>query len=146
LIDDTFFETLQNIAEPSHTLINANEWYRRFLTGKVLEAWPLIAETVLNVPQKAPDLEVEDHGVREVITILLCKVLGAMARRDLALVEIVDDLYNDELLKETNWEGARTEANQLAFAIVGWLSMSQDKLKEQDADSDRHAVRARNRC
>ena len=122
LIGANLFDTLQGPALKSETLVTANEWYSRFLTRKILEAWPLVAEVVLDVPQTAPDLEFGDYGLQNALTIVLCQVLRTMDRRDLALVEITDELYNCGLLKQTNLE--RTEALQLAFAMVGWLSRS----------------------
>jgi hypothetical protein len=54
-------------------------------------------------------------GVRVLTAIVL-----ELRRHELALVEIVDGLYNQDLLKETDAE--RSVACQMVFVALGWIS------------------------
>jgi hypothetical protein len=51
---------------------------------------------------------------------VLTAIVLELRRRELALVEIVDGLYNQDLLKET--EVDRSVACQMVFVALGWIS------------------------
>ena len=51
---------------------------------------------------------------------VLTAIVLELRRRELALVEIVDGLYNQDLLNETDCE--RSVACQMVFAALGWIS------------------------
>lgn len=126
LIDDRFFDILQDGVAASKTLLRANEWYSQFLTQKVLDSWPLLVKTLRHVPQWVPNPQSAGYTeLRGIITSILCITLEAIPRKYLALADIVDLLNNSGLLKEDgtpDMDG--TAANQLAFALFGWLSKS----------------------
>jgi hypothetical protein len=52
----------------------------------------------------------------------LTAVVLELKRKELALVNIVDEMYNKCLLRETDKD--RCRANHLVFAALGWISAS----------------------
>ena len=52
---------------------------------------------------------------------MLTAMLAVLEKDGLALINVVDELYNREILKETNPD--RSQASQLIFAALGWISM-----------------------
>jgi hypothetical protein len=48
------------------------------------------------------------------------------AKENFTLTDVVDRLYNDDMLKETDNE--RSHANQLVLAAFGWISMHSCKV------------------
>jgi hypothetical protein len=51
---------------------------------------------------------------------VLTAIVLELRRSELALVEIVDGLYNQDLLKETDDD--RSAACQMVFVALGWIS------------------------
>jgi len=94
-------------------------WYLDFLEFKMVGAWNNLFCQVLGCvdkPMGAPssdDLSV-GFGILEV-------VIQEQGRQSLALIDIVDKLYNLGLLRTT--DHMRSHANQLVFTLFGWLSM-----------------------
>ena len=62
-----------------------------------------------------------DKDMRIVFEFLTAIVVLFRDRTELALVDIVDKLYNKALLKDTDDD--RSTATQLVFAIIGWISI-----------------------
>lgn len=94
----------------------ACSWYIEFLEFKIKQSWnPLLLPVVKNIGtcSSDEDLSVAFH-LLEIIALEFNRV-------NLALIDILDKLYNDELLKETDDD--RSHANQLVFAAFGWMSI-----------------------
>jgi hypothetical protein len=93
-------------------------WYIDFLQVKVREAWgtlfvPVLKGSVATTPSN------EEFSIAFHIFRIIVLQLG---RKNLALSDIVDKLYNDKLLRFTDVE--RSNANQLVLASLGWISGS----------------------
>jgi len=105
-----------------HGLTMAYKWYIEYLESKIREAWiPLFRRVLLNIRQYS-DVP-NGHDIATAFEFFTAVVL-AFGRKDLALVEIVDEVYNKGLLKDSEDEDdERSAANQLVFAAIGWISM-----------------------
>lgn len=93
-------------------------WYLAFLEFKILEAWnTLLAPVLANVNLKPTSPCDDDISAAFQF---LTAVVSELSRKDIALVNIVDAMYNRCLLHETDDD--RSKANQLVFAALGWIS------------------------
>lgn len=104
-----------------HQLALACEWYTSFLKSKIAEAWtPLFRPILIGICSDCEPCE----SCLEVAFTFLKIVVSVFPRKNLALVEIVDELYNNQLLKaaEDDDDHDESNANQLAFAAFGWIS------------------------
>jgi hypothetical protein len=102
----------------SDTLNYAWKWYLLFLERKIRVAWvPLFRPILQNINEYAyaPCDDDMAMGMRVLTAIAL-----DLRRSEIALVEIVDGLYNQDLLKETDVE--RSVACQMVFVALGWIS------------------------
>jgi hypothetical protein len=102
------------------SLVNSCLWYGRYLQSKFHHHWHLLAPALVgledNSTTPAPgDLVIVYSFVTEVAKLL-------QTRRNLALVEIVDELDNQQMLKP-QMDEERAILNQIVFATLGWLSM-----------------------
>jgi len=88
-----------------------------FLEFKIREAWPKLFVPVLRAATPPTPPSDEDLFIAFQI---LQTILGELRRESLALTDIVDKLYNENLLRET--DDMRSHANQLVFAALGWIS------------------------
>jgi hypothetical protein len=89
------------------------------LEFKILDAWSTLFAPVLeNINQEAT--VPYDHDIAIAFQFLTA-VASELERKELALVNIVDGIYNKCLLHETDDD--RSKAHQLAFAALGWISM-----------------------
>jgi hypothetical protein len=94
-------------------------WYLAFLEFKILEAWnTLLAPVLANVNPKPTSPCKDDICLAFQFLTEVVRVLG---RKEVALVDIVDAMYNRGLLHDTDDD--RSKANQLVFATLGWISM-----------------------
>jgi hypothetical protein len=119
-----FILEITNKKLDSEAISCAAQWYCSFLEYKIKEAWvPLCGPLLCNSGTQNEPYK-EDYASEEDITNgfqFLTTVAKQFQRKDLALTDIVDAAYNNRLLRETDPE--RSMANQLAFAMVGWISM-----------------------
>ena len=105
----------------SNVLNEAWKWYFDFLESKINEAWnPLLSSVLQNTGLSSPSPSDKDLTVA--IQVLTAIVLE-LKRPDLALITIVDGLYNQSLLNET--DQTRSGAAQMVFVALGWISMPQ---------------------
>lgn len=112
------YETTHAALKSSENLSTSSEWYVSFLECKIREAWdPLFRPVLVDISSKEEPNDADIAIAFELLTAIILE----FNRRDLALIEIVDELYNKKLLKETDSE--RAVANQLVFAAFGWISM-----------------------
>jgi hypothetical protein len=99
----------------------ACNWYITFLELKIQETWKTLFQPILlNIDTTAD--EPNDGDI-----ILAFKILSFVARtlkrRDLALSDIVDGLYNEEYFNDgIDGDDDRSVAHQLVFSIIGWIS------------------------
>ncbi|PMD58304.1 uncharacterized protein K444DRAFT_442681 [Hyaloscypha bicolor E] len=106
--------------KPREELKDACAWYMNFLEFKIRQAWkslfiPVLRGTIGN--EQAPPPNSEDFS----LTFEILKTIAeALRRENLALTDILDKLYNENLFKEA--DGDRSHANQLVFAALGWIS------------------------
>lgn len=107
---------------PSPTLTSSCNWYLAFLEFKILQAWSsLLAPILKNVDPKAT--VPCDHDIAIAFR-FLAAVAARLQRNEVALANIVDEVYNDCLVHHT--DNHRSKAHQLAFAALGWISMSKN--------------------
>jgi hypothetical protein len=95
-------------------------WYIRFLEFKIREAWHTLFREVLVAVNPLTD-EPCSQELSVAFAVLKTIVGESSERESLALTNLVDALYNENELRETDEE--RSLANQLAFAAFGWISM-----------------------
>ncbi|KAK0102684.1 hypothetical protein ONS95_006286 [Cadophora gregata] len=94
-------------------------WYLSFLESRIREAWiPLFRQVLNNVklPSYFP-VESDFEAAMRLLTI----VVGALQRREIALTDIVDDLYNLRVVKEVYDD--RVVVTRLVFAAIGWITL-----------------------
>ncbi|KAH8784320.1 hypothetical protein BGZ57DRAFT_925319 [Hyaloscypha finlandica] len=106
--------------KPREELKDACAWYMNFLEFKIRQAWkplfiPVLRGTIDN--EEAPPPNNEDISLTFEI---LKTIVGALGRKDLALTDIVDEIYNKNPFTEA--DNDRSHANQLVFAALGWIS------------------------
>lgn len=88
---------------------------------KFLETWHLLRSSLEGLEDSSPSPKAGDLVVVYNFVYTIAQLLST--RRKATLVEIVDELDNDNLLKPQGDE-ERAKPNQIVFAIVGWLSTS----------------------
>lgn len=100
-------------------LSEACTWYLDYLESKIKEEWITLLRPVLS------DIEDIAHFPSERDIAVAFSFLSAVVMElkcvDVALTDICDFVYNEDLLKYT--DSNRTEATQLIFTVVGWISM-----------------------
>ena len=67
-----------------------------------------------------PCVDIPSHRDVSIAFNFFTAVVKTLKKADLALVQIVDKLYNDGILRDTDDE--RSHAKQLVFAAFGWMS------------------------
>lgn len=106
----------------SPALTSSCNWYLAFLEFKILQAWTsLLAPILKDVDSKAA--VPCDHDIAIAFR-FLAAVAARLQRNEVALANIVDEVYNDCLVYHT--DNHRSKAHQLAFAALGWISMSKN--------------------
>lgn len=104
----------------SEDLTISCKWYTIFLRCKIEEAWvPLFQPVLIGICcwDRTPC-----ESCIELAFACLKTVVSVFRKRDLALVEISDELYNKGLLREDSADDDRSNAKQLVFAAFGWIS------------------------
>ncbi|MCJ1393043.1 hypothetical protein MMC18_005915 [Xylographa bjoerkii] len=105
--------------EAKGTLLDACEWYVGFLEAKFDEVWTtLLRGTLVGLHIDSPYPQGEDLSIVYDFMIRVAHLLEQ--HKELALTDVVDDLANHDLLKESDEE--RSLPKQLIFAAIGWLS------------------------
>jgi len=97
-------------------VIEACAWYISFLEFKIRESWPTIFRGML---KGINSLDAQNEGLSVVFEILRVVVVE-FSRENIALTDLVDQLYNKELLNTT--DGERSHAKQLVFIVFGWIT------------------------
>jgi hypothetical protein len=103
----------------TRTLQAASSWYCLFLRNKFNAHWHLLARALVGLSDNSLAPAPGDPVVVYNFVIAVAELLKK--RKDLTLVDIVDELYNVNLLK-IQLDEERAAPNQIIFAAVGWLS------------------------
>jgi hypothetical protein len=127
---EVFIKAVIGILPESGSLIAACAWYTVFLQCKIREAWlQLFRPVLVNVDEASTT---PSNGDIETAFRFFTVVVSMFGRKNLALVEIVDEAYDKGLF--TRGDEERSIAHQLAFAAVGWISMNTDTYQTQVDD------------
>lgn len=97
---------------------DACRWYLGFLENKIREAWVSLIRDLLANIDPLPDFPSPQDV--SIAFNFLAAVVKYFKKADLALVQIVDKLYNNGILRYTDADQSR--ANQLVFTAFGWIS------------------------
>jgi hypothetical protein len=104
--------------EQTRVLVSAARWYITFLQSRISTAWcPLLQPVLADIN---PLTEFPSNEDLAIAFRLLATTVSEFRRKNLALAEIADELYNQRLLIYTDQK--RTAANRLVFASFGWIS------------------------
>jgi hypothetical protein len=114
---DQFIVALLGQSPPAE-LQRAYEWYMNFLECKIIEAWKTLFCRVLRDIDPFPGIP--GAKALSIAFQILETIVLELTREHLALTDIVDKLYNKQILVYTDSE--RSHANQLLFASIGWIS------------------------
>jgi hypothetical protein len=92
-------------------------WFINFLESKIKEGWILFSSVLKDVDpyEEEPCSEAVSSAFKVLENIVLY-----LAREKVSLTDIVDALYNSNMLRDTDNE--RSHANQLVLAAFGWIS------------------------
>jgi len=100
-------------------------WYGRYLQSKFYHHWHLLGPSLVGLEDNSTTPASGDFAIVYSFVIEVAKLLET--RRNLALVEIVDELDNRSMLKP-QMDEERAILNQIVFATLGWLSMHQTSI------------------
>lgn len=103
----------------------ACNWYVDFIDSKIRAHWSVIRRVVAGVEADASSPNADD--IAKVDKVLAFIARDFSQKKDFALVEIVNDLINEELIVD-NPTDERVGLHQLMFTFVGWLSRCQTPL------------------
>jgi hypothetical protein len=95
-------------------------WYGRYLQSKFHHHWCFLAAALVGLEDNSKKPASGDLATLYSFVIEVAKLLKT--RRNLALVDIVDELDNGNMLKP-QMDEERAILNQVVFATLGWLSM-----------------------
>jgi len=113
------------------TLADACTWYARYLLSKFVHHWHLLAPSLKGLDEESTRPRTGELVIVYDFLIIVARLLKT--KKDLALVEIVDDLDNRDLLKP-QFDEERALPNQIVFAALGWLSMFYDAVSHPKTD------------
>jgi hypothetical protein len=102
------------------SLVDSCLWYGLYLQSKFHHHWHLLAPALVGLEDSSKTPASGDLVIIYSFVIEVAKLLKT--RRNLALVEIVDELDNQQILKP-QMDEERAILNQIVFATLGWLSM-----------------------
>lgn len=101
------------------SLLSATSWYTWFLRSKFTSIWHLLVEALVGLDSTSTTPRPGDLVIVYEFFIRVVQLLRA--RENLALVEIVDELDSNDILKR-QLDQERAIPNQVVFAAIGWLS------------------------
>lgn len=108
------------------------QWYERYLQSKFKTHWHKLAPALVGLEDNSMAPASGDLVIVYKFVITVAKML--QSRKDVALVDIVDELDNDNKLKP-QLDEERAIPNQLVFAAIGWLS-TYETLKAKSPKTD----------
>jgi len=95
-------------------------WYSRHLQLKFLQTWHLLAPSLVGLEDESTEPRPGDLVIVYKFVLAIAEILSTKSH--VALVEFVDQLSNENLLKP-QLDEERAMPNQIVFAAVGWLTM-----------------------
>jgi hypothetical protein len=101
------------------SLQSCSQWYERYLQSKFNTHWHQLAPVLVGLEDNTATPRSGDLVVVYNFVIAVAKLL--QTRKDVALVDIVDELDNENKLKP-QLDEERAIPNQIVFATIGWLS------------------------
>jgi hypothetical protein len=101
------------------SLIDSCVWYTKFLEEKVRSHWQQLCRALKALPDQS--VAPRKGELAAVYSFILAVAELLKTKRDLALVEVVDHLDNNDFLKP-QLDDQRAIPNQMVFAAIGWLS------------------------
>lgn len=117
---DDFILAVTSEELSSQLVENASEWYLAFLKSRIEEGWASIFEPVLTEVETTTH-EPTTKDLCYVFQIFITIVNIMKKQENIALVDIVDQLYSTGALKST--DEFQSHATQMAFVAFGWTSM-----------------------
>ena len=117
---DELFKILVDDQVIKGSLADSCLWYGRYLQSKIHHHWCFLAAALVGLEDNSKKPASGDLATVYSFVIEVAKLLRT--RRNLALVDIVDELDNQNMLKP-QMDGERAKPNQIVFAALGWLSM-----------------------
>jgi hypothetical protein len=122
------------------SLATSCTWYVLFLESKFRNHWHLLVPALKGLDNESTGPQTGDLVVVYDFIITVARLLKT--RKDLALVEVVDELDNQDMLKP-QLDEERAIPNQIVFAALGWLSMCfSSTFLYRTNQSARHAIRS----
>lgn len=113
------------------SLIDSCTWYTTFLETKYRSNWQMLCSALKGLPNNAMAPQTGELTIVYQFVIAVAKLLKT--KRNLALVEIVDHLDNNDIIK-TQLDDQRAIPNQMVFATIGWLTMLYEAQSHPDPD------------
>ncbi|KAI9861544.1 MAG: hypothetical protein M1813_005154 [Trichoglossum hirsutum] len=113
------------------SLATSCTWYAEFLELKFRHHWHLLRSALKGLNDESIQPQTRDLVVVYDFVIAVAQLLKT--KKDLALVEIVDELDNRDFLKQ-QLDDERAIPNQIVFATLGWLSMLYEAVPHPKAD------------
>jgi hypothetical protein len=110
---------------PKGSLRAACSWYSRHLQMKFKETWHSVVPSLVGLEDESSEPRPGDLVIVYKFVLAVAELLST--RPHIAMVEIVDELDNNDLLKP-QLDEERAKPNQIVFAAVGWLSKSQIRI------------------
>lgn len=99
------------------SLIDACSWYKQYLQTNIFNHWHLIAPALVGIEDNSHSPASGDFTVVFQYVLAVAKLLKR--RRNLALVDIEDELVNEDFFKV--FDDKRSIPNQVVFVTLGWL-------------------------
>jgi hypothetical protein len=113
------------------SLAAACSWYSRHLQMKFQQTWHALAPSLLGLEDETTAPRPGDLVIVYNFVLAVAELLST--RQHIAMVEIVDELDNNHLLKP-QLDEERAKPNQIVFAAVGWLTMFYEAVPNPEPD------------
>ncbi|KAH6690246.1 hypothetical protein BKA61DRAFT_585093 [Leptodontidium sp. MPI-SDFR-AT-0119] len=120
---DEFFYRVFGKESLNPEFASTRSWYSQFLEWKFRIHWRLMSQALRGLDEDS--LMPQPGNLVVVYDFLTTVGVLLKARENLVLVEVVDELDNNNALKE-QLDQERGIPNQVVFAAIGWLSMLYD--------------------
>ncbi|KAL2064597.1 hypothetical protein VTL71DRAFT_3734 [Oculimacula yallundae] len=130
-VSQAFFSALCGTIDDSEMVEQAAQWYFAFLNMKCRDAWSKIIRPVLDCEDKDSSSP-SQKDLCTIFRMLRTIVLTKKNTDDVALIDIVDVLYNKDYLRHIEEDLERDLAKILVFTAIGWLTMMYTPSLESD--------------
>lgn len=119
---ETFIFAMTQVSEENQSdfLREACRWYTSFLERNIRVAWDPLFRILLD--GNNPNVVLPSDSDIDIAFKLLETIIKVLReKKEVSLIDIVDELYNEGLLRYTDDE--RAAATQLVFIALGWICM-----------------------